>query len=313
LYDDLGLLRPAEVDEHSGYRRYAPAQLGSARLVATLRLLGMPLARIQQVLDGGRSAAASAIEAFWAQVEADTATRRDIVATLVEQLRDEAPDMTTSNHTLQTTVGTSHRTGRRERQQDAYVAAPGLWAVADGFGVRDDLASAALTAYDTGGLAGAVAEVGADITATLPDAPASGTTLTAVALDGTTARVTHVGDGRAWLVRDGIARQVTHDHTVVAALIESGQLTADEARSHEHRNLLNRALTPGVVADEVELDLRPGDRVVLTTDGVHAVVDDLATLLASDAAAQDVADDVAAAVVAAGEPDNHTVVVVDLA
>ena len=55
------------------------------------------------------------------------------------------------------------------------------------------------------------------------------------------------------LARDGELRQVTHDHTVVAALIESGQLTPDEARSHAHRNLLNRALTPGVVADEAVL------------------------------------------------------------
>ena len=55
LYDDLGLLRPTEVDERSGYRRYAPAQLEHARLVATLRLVGMPLARIQQVLDGPRA------------------------------------------------------------------------------------------------------------------------------------------------------------------------------------------------------------------------------------------------------------------
>ena len=51
LYDDLGLLAPAEVDPFSGYRRYAPAQLERARLVATLRLLGMPLARITQVVD----------------------------------------------------------------------------------------------------------------------------------------------------------------------------------------------------------------------------------------------------------------------
>lgn len=313
LYDDLGLLRPVAVDEHSGYRRYAPAQLEQARLVATLRLLGMPLARIQQVLDGSPAAAAREVEAYWAQVEADTTTRRDIVTALVQQLRSEAPDMTTSTHTLHAAIGTSHRRGRRDRQQDAVVVRPGLVAVADGYGVRDDLAAAALEAFASGGLEGAVAEVGADITAGLPEAPSSGTTLTAVALDHATARITHVGDARVWLVRDGDLRQVTHDHTVVAALIEAGQLTPDEARSHEHRNLLNRALVPGVVADEAVLDLRPGDRVVLTTDGVHSHVDDLAPLLLSDAAPQAVADSVAAAVVDAGEPDNHTVVVVDLA
>ena len=313
LYDDLGLLRPVEVDEHSGYRRYAPEQLDSARLVATLRLVGMPLARIQQVLDGSPAAAAREVEAYWAQVEADTTSRRDIVTTLVQQLRSEVPDMSTTTQTLHATIGTSHRQGRRDRQQDAFVATPGLVAVADGFGPRDDLAASALGAFASGGLAGAVAEVAADITAGHPDAPSSGTTLTAVVLDGATARVTHVGDARVWLVRGGELRQVTHDHTIVAALVESGQLTPDEARSHEHRNLLNRALTPGVVADEVELDLRAGDRLVLTTDGVHSAVDDLAPLLLADGAPQEVADAVAAAVTAAGEPDNHTVVVVDLA
>ncbi len=312
LYDDLGLLRPVEVDEHSGYRRYAPTQLEHARLVATLRLLGMPLARIQEVLDGPRPATAQAVEAYWAQVEADTATRREIVATLVHHLRNEAPTMTTTHHTLHATFGTSHRRGGRDRQQDAFVATPDLVAVADGFGERDDLASAVLAAFAEGGLDVATAEVGAEISAGLPDAPSSGTTLTAVVLDGAAARITHVGDARVWLARDGELRQVTHDHTVVAALIESGQLTPDEARSHAHRTLLNRALTPGVVADETVLDLRPGDRLVLTTDGVHAVVDDLAPLLLAPAAAQEVADAVAAAVAAAGEPDNHTVVVADL-
>lgn len=312
LYDELGLLRPVEVDEHSGYRRYAPAQLDRARLVATLRLVGMPLARIEQVLDGSRAEMARAVSAYWVQVEADTATRRDIVATLVHHLRNEEPDMTISTHALHATFGTSHRRGGRERQQDAYVATPELVAVADGFGDREDLAARALETFRAGGLDSAVAEVAADIAAGLPEAPSSGTTLTAVVLDGATARITHVGDARVWLVRDGGVRQLTHDHTVVAALIEAGQLSPDEARSHEHRTLLNRALTPGVVADETAVDLRPGDRLVVTTDGVHAYVDDLTPLLLADEAPQVVADSVAAAVVAAGEPDNHTVVVVDL-
>jgi protein phosphatase len=84
--------------------------------------------------------------------------------------------------------------------------------------------------------------------------------------------------------------QVTHDHTVVAGLLEAGQLTADEAT----------------------LTLRPGDRLVLTTDGVHSHVDHVPSLLLTRSSAQEVADAVAAAVVAAGDPDSHTVVVVDL-
>ena len=313
LYDDLGLLPPAEVDPVSGYRRYAPSQVDGARLVATLRLLGMPLARIRTVLGLTPGAAAQEVEAYWHQVRADTASRADIVATLVRQLRNEAPDMTTSTDTLHAELGTSHRKGARERQQDALLATAELYAVADGFGDRDDLAPAALAAFASGGLPGAIGEVVPAVQAALPAPPSAGTTLTAVRLEGSSAHVTHVGDGRVWLVREGRVQQVTHDHTVVAGLVEAGQLTEDEVRSHEHRNLLNRALAPGVVADEVTLTARPGDRLALTTDGVHSHVDDLASLLAMEGSAQEVADAIGAAVVEAGEPDNHTVVVVDLA
>lgn len=305
LYDDLGLLVPAEVDQHSGYRRYLPAQLGTARRVATLRLLGMPLVRIRQVLELKGAAAAAEVEAYWRQVEADTSARRDIVAALVNQMRNGVGTMNARTETLQMEIGTSHHRGRRDRQQDALVAQPGLVAVADGFGDRDDVAEAALGAFAGGGLAAAVAEVA-------PRVADAGTTLTALTIEGSTARITHIGDARVWLVRDGELRQVTHDHTIVAALVESGQLSTEEARSHPHRNLLNRALVPGVVADETAVDLQPGDRLVLTTDGVHGHLEDLASLLTRTAPPQVVADAVAAAVVGAGEPDNHTVVVADL-
>ncbi|WP_165355251.1 MerR family transcriptional regulator [Nocardioides oleivorans] len=312
LYDDLGLLLPVQVDPHSGYRRYATVQLERARLVATLRLVGMPLARIEKVLDASPAGAAREVEAYWRQVEHDTATRRDVVTTLVQQMRNEAPAMSTTTDTLHTRIGTSHRTGGRERQQDALLATPGLVAVADGFGARDDLAAAVLAAYAADGFDGAIAEIASDLGEALPDAPTSGTTLTAVTIEASTARVLHVGDGRVWLVRDGAVEQLTHDHTVVAALIESGQLTLDEARSHAHRSLLNRAVVPGIVPDRVDVPLRAGDRLVLTTDGVHATVDDLAPLLLASSPPQEVAEAVADAVASAGEPDNHTVVVVDL-
>lgn len=306
LYDDLGLLPPAEVDPHSGYRRYTADQVGPARLVATLRLVGMPLARIREVLDMPAAAAAAEVETYWRQVEADTATRRTLVSILVHTMRNEAPPMTTTTERLHAEFGVSHEQGGRAAQQDALLVTPELIAVADGFGDRDDLAGAVLTAYAAGGLSSAIQEVFAEV-------PKSGTTLTAIDLHGSVARITHIGDARVHLVRDGEVRQVTHDHTVVAAMVEAGQLTLDEARSHEHRALLNRALVPGVVADEISLDLLPGDRLVLSTDGVHSYADDLDALITAEAAPQEVADAVAAAVVAAGEPDNHTVVVADLA
>jgi len=312
LYDDLGLLPPAEVDRHSGYRRYAGSQVEHARLVASLRLLGMPLARIAEVVDRTGADAAREIESYWAQVESDTATRRQIVATLVEHLTHEEPIMTTPTRTLHVEIGASARQGRRRRMLDAWLATADLVAVADGYGERDDLADVVLRAFADGGLDAAVAEVAREAAAALPAPPASGTTLTAVAIDGSTARIIHVGDGRAWLVREGEVRRLTHDHTVVAALLEAGQLSVEEVRSHEHRNILNRALTPGAVVDESTVDLRPGDRLVLTTDGVHSWVDDLHIVLVTKASPQEVADEVAAAVAEAGEPDNHTIVVADL-
>src|SRR6202042_2711116 len=78
LYDELGLLRPVRVDPATGYRFYDPAQVEEARLVGWLRRLGMPLARIREVCELGPDAAAEAVGAFWAQVEADTAARRDL-------------------------------------------------------------------------------------------------------------------------------------------------------------------------------------------------------------------------------------------
>jgi DNA-binding transcriptional MerR regulator len=86
LYDELGLLRPARTDPASGYRRYDPGQLERARLVALLRRLGMPLARIRVVCDLAPVAAAGAVAAYWAEVETDTADRRELASFLVDEL-----------------------------------------------------------------------------------------------------------------------------------------------------------------------------------------------------------------------------------
>src|SRR4051812_23574227 len=86
LYDELGLLRPERVDPETGYRYYAAGQLERARLVAWLRRLGMPLARIRDVCALTPSAAAEEIRAYWALVETETAARRDLAVFLVDQL-----------------------------------------------------------------------------------------------------------------------------------------------------------------------------------------------------------------------------------
>ncbi len=85
-YDELGLLRPALVDPVNGYRYYDRAQAETARLVAWLRRIGMPLARIAEVVALDHCTAAAEIRAYWARVEAETAARRELASFLVDHL-----------------------------------------------------------------------------------------------------------------------------------------------------------------------------------------------------------------------------------
>jgi DNA-binding transcriptional MerR regulator len=87
LYDELGLLPPARVDPGSGYRWYAAGQLDNARLVASLRQIGVPLAQIQLILSREPEAAAAHVGAYWSGAEADHAARRDLAGYLVDRLR----------------------------------------------------------------------------------------------------------------------------------------------------------------------------------------------------------------------------------
>ena len=92
-----------------------------------------------------------------------------------------------------------------------------------------------------------------------------GTTLTAAMLDDGHLDVVHVGDSRAYLWRDGELRQVTEDHSVVAELVRRGSITAEEAESHPHRNVITRALgaEPQVNADVVTTGLERRRRAAL--------------------------------------------------
>lgn len=86
LYDELGLLPPAQVDPDSGYRWYAAGQLDNARLVASLRQIGVPLAQIQLILSLEPEVAAAHVGAYWSGAEADHAARRDLAGYLVDRL-----------------------------------------------------------------------------------------------------------------------------------------------------------------------------------------------------------------------------------
>ncbi|MFP4073428.1 MAG: protein phosphatase 2C domain-containing protein, partial [Actinomycetota bacterium] len=101
-----------------------------------------------------------------------------------------------------------------------------------------------------------------------------GTTMTLLEIEDDVATIAHVGDSRAYLLRDGELRQLTEDHTVAAEYMAQGQLSAEEAASHPQRHMLVRTLglTRFVNVDEVKTDLAPGDRILLCSDGLTEMV-----------------------------------------
>ncbi|MDU0294339.1 MerR family transcriptional regulator [Saccharothrix longispora] len=326
LYDELGLLTPARVDPLSGYRLYAPEQLDRARLVAWLRRLGMPPARIRHVCALDPAEAAGEVRAYWAEVEADTAARRDLATFLVDQLSGEDDTMTVAlRYSLRTDRGLV-----RESNQYAGYAGERVLAVADGFGARGEplstAAVAALAALDTAVPAGELLNALSDAVRRAGDAVGdhlsadpvdgcTGTTLTALVLSGSRLGLVHVGDARAYLLRGGGLFRITHDHTVVRSLIAEGRLTEEEALTHPQRAMLVRALTGREVEPDLALhDALPGDRYLLCTDGLHTVVrqDDLRDVLTGSAHPDDATRRLVELANAGGGPDNVVCVVADV-
>lgn len=327
LYDELGLVRPAVVDSVSGYRYYRPEQLERARLVAWLRRLGMPLARIKVICELDDHQAAQEVAGYWRRVEAETRARGKLAAFLIDYLPGREVDM--SPLTVRYAV-LSDRGQVRSSNQDAAYAGSHLFAVADGFGCESDARPASVVAIDALKRADATVPAG-DLLNVLEDAANGasraihemadcrkevGTTLTALLWSGSHLPLVHVGDSRAYLLRDGRLFQISHDHTHVQAMIEEGRLTPEEATSHPQHALLLRAIT-GHPAPEFDLDLHraeAGDRYLLCSDGLHTTVtpQDLREVMAT---ATDPAVAVRELVDHAnrkGGPDNIACVVADL-
>ncbi len=332
LYDELDLLRPARVDRVTGYRFYAPAQLEQARLVAWLRRLGMPLARIRLMTQLPPTEAAAELAAYWRQIESETANRRELASFLIGYLSGRETVMT--DRTLSVRYAVRSETGlTRADNEDSVYAGARLLAVADGMGghAAGEVASSAvidaLRPLDTSVPAGelidaldhAVRRASSalhDMAETDPSLAGMGTTLTALLWSGSQLGLVHIGDSRAYLVRDGEVFQITHDHTMVQSLLDDGKITLAEVESHPQRSLLLRALTTG---DSGEADLqlheaRPGDRYLLCTDGLHEVAppDEIArVLLGADDPENAVAGLVALAMDGGG-PDNISCIVADV-
>ncbi|MET0939249.1 MAG: Stp1/IreP family PP2C-type Ser/Thr phosphatase [Gaiellaceae bacterium] len=182
--------------------------------------------------------------------------------------------------------------GRRRRQnEDAFVCEPPLFAIADGMGgaqageLASRLAAAVVGRADADGRTGRELVVGL-----IEDANRSvyeratgdesvsgmGTTMTVALVEDSHVWIGHVGDSRAYLLRDGALEQLTDDHSLVAELVRSGRLTPDEAGSHPHRSVITRALGTDaeVAVDVIAVPTKPGDVFVLCSDGLSSMVGD---------------------------------------
>jgi protein phosphatase len=183
-------------------------------------------------------------------------------------------------------------TGRRRRHnEDAYVCEPPLFAVADGMGgaqageLASSLAAAALR-DDTSEREGGEERVDELIQEAnrrvyrrqSQDAAASGmgTTMTVALVEDGRVAIGHVGDSRAYLIRDRRLEQLTEDHSLVAELVRSGKLSPEEAEGHPQRSVITRALgtDPDVDVDTFSVETKPGDLFLLCSDGLTSMVDD---------------------------------------
>lgn len=151
--------------------------------------------------------------------------------------------------------------------------------------------------------------------AVMDQVPGGGTTLTCALLLGSQAFVAHVGDSRAYVVSERELEQITHDHSVVNHLIESGQLPPDQAAIHPQKNVLYRAVGQ---SDELEVNIHvreiaPGDRLLLCSDGLWDMVSDdrVTGIVANAATLQTACDDLITTANQAGGRDNVTAILLE--
>jgi protein phosphatase len=223
----------------------------------------------------------------------------------------------------------------RSNNQDSAYAGPNLLVVADGMGghaggdVASALTIAALVGLDRPDHSSdqSMSELErsidrarqdlVDATTADPDLAGMGTTVTALLKSGNTLAMAHLGDSRAYLLRDGVLAQVTVDHTFVQHLVDTGRITADEAETHPQRNVVMRVLGDFDLDLTPDLSIReaiPGDRWMLCSDGLSGFVpdDEIAEVLVSVTTPQDAVERLVSMSMRAGSTDNITVVVADI-
>ena len=225
----------------------------------------------------------------------------------------------------------SHAGRVRRTNEDAYFAEPPLFVVADGMGgalageiasrltvqAFDEFASSQGTPPDEQ-LGETIRQANRRImeyAANDSSAAGMGSTVTAIVLDGAELVLGHVGDSRAYVLRDGALRQLTSDHSLVAEMVRAGAIRADEAAAHPQRSVITRALGAGwqVEVDLERFELAAGDTVLLCTDGLSAFVSEAEIVERLSAGSLDDATRLLVdAANAAGGEDNVTVVALRL-
>jgi len=222
----------------------------------------------------------------------------------------------------------------RQENQDSGYAGPHLLVVADGMGghAAGDVASSiaigemvsldgespsAENALDL--LAGVVRTANRELREAMqrqPELQGMGTTVTALLRTGNKIAVAHIGDSRAYLLRDGTLTQITHDHSFVQSLIDEGRITEAEAEGHPQRSLVTRVLT-GQVEDEPDLAMREarvGDRYLICSDGLSGFVarETIEEILLQAQPPGLTADRLVELAMRAGAPDNVTCIIGDI-
>ena len=221
---------------------------------------------------------------------------------------------------------------RRRRNEDAFLCEPPLFAVADGMGgaqageVASRLAAESLREQELGNLSALeqtvelIREANRRVYAYSSENASTrgmGTTMTVALVEGSVVTIGHVGDSRAYLLRDDQLTQLTQDHSLVAELVRSGRLSPKEAESHPRRSVITRALgtDSDVEVDVFSLRAQDGDLFLLCSDGLTSMVSDegIARLLVTARAdLDDAGKKLIAAANQAGGEDNITVVLFEL-
>jgi protein phosphatase len=148
-----------------------------------------------------------------------------------------------------------------------------------------------------------------------PEHRGMGTTLTTVFLDDQVGLVGHVGDSRAYLIRDGDIRQLTHDHSWVADRVRQGLLTAAEAKRHRWRNVITNALgaTPSFKLDILHFEVQKGDRLLLCSDGISMLLSEIMMMqIVTDYPPEQASRELVYEANDRGSPDNVTAVVLEV-